>query len=156
MKYLSTIVLLGYLVNHSAEAADSNMGEFIDSTPIIVYKTTYGYYEHNQAVNFQRYLWQNEDVFLAAGDPSPQPSVFAISNQLFASPYKYNRLIPPLGLAQVSNWYDVNVELDLRTGCDLIAESFLDRHGDLLEPEELTEVAIECGCEMVNAWLPCV
>ncbi len=142
---LNMMTVIGLLALSRPLLAQSCLLPYADDptpTPMIVYKTDHGYYLDSQTLPMQTFLKQLQ-FSLVADDPSPQPSInFDID---------FDLVIPPIKLEELLDLSEVNFDLDLRTGCDLITESYLDRRGNLLRPVEQSEAAIECGCRMVDA-----
>lgn len=109
-------------------------------TPIIVYKGNNNYYANTQVKMFQVFLRELENSIVSA-DPSPQPSVFDIN---------FDMVMPTVSYQQLLNlWYSGN-NIEVRSECDLITESFMDRYGNIDQPVHVSQAAIDCGCSMIE------
>jgi len=135
--------LLGITLSISTQASladDKFANNEKSSSPsaLLVYKTHDGnYIQMAEAKRVQLFINQLQDSILAA-DPTPQPS---INSNLVIENIPYNL---------VYDLYKSNINIQVKTTCDLIGESFIDRYGNLLKPQSQAQKAINCGCEMID------
>ena len=136
-------ILLGLTLSISAQAElldDKTIENKQSNLPanLIVYKMKDGsYLQAAEAKRMQLFIKQIQDAVLAA-DPSPQPS---INTSLVANSMSYKL---------VYDLYKSNINIQVKSTCDLIEEAFLDRRGNLLNPRAQAQDAIDCGCRMID------
>ena len=91
---------------------------------------------------------------LNAGDPSPQPSVVALMEGL----------VLPIPQPTIDGFNDLGVNLEINPTCSFNG-IYRDRRGNLIEPAEQSQAAIDCGCDYLeqfcsqlsgNAYTRCV
>jgi len=73
------------------------------------------------------------------GDPNPQPLI------------NYNLVTKNIDDKIVDDFLNTGNTIEIRSSCQLIKEMFSDKHGYIFKPQAKTQLAINCGCDLVDS-----
>ncbi|WP_395373379.1 hypothetical protein [Marinicella sp. W31] len=134
-------ILMGLLSSLFLQGCSQVSGPRLEDptpTPLILYQANGQYFKATDLAVLRR-VTKLIAPQLEAGDPSPQPSVVAA----------IEGLIRPVPQLTIDGFGDFNVDLEIRQECSFNG-AYRDRRGNLIEPQEQSQAAIDCGCSYLD------
>jgi len=104
---------------------------------IILYETNQGLVENMDIKRMLMFINQIQDIVMDA-DPDPQPAIH------------YDLVVNITSDKAFDDLINAGVQVEIRSACELIRESFKDKDGNYLKPKYKALKAVDCGCGLLG------